>query len=104
MYYACMELFLMIGLMCGAGDAVKQTSHFLYVFLGREMLVLLVNFEKRHSPIHSWLSQTGTVSFAVGHDKHFRKKCLPLPPLGWMQAFHSVIENCLYGEPVNPVG
>ena len=39
-----------------------KTSHFLYVFLTREMLVQLVNFEKCHSPLRSWLSPTGTVS------------------------------------------
>jgi hypothetical protein len=39
-----------------------KTSHFLYVFLRREMLVQLVNFEKCHSPLRSWLSPTGTVS------------------------------------------
>ena len=46
-------------LMCGAGDAQKL---FFYVFLRREMLAHLVNFEKCHSPIHSWPTQTGTVS------------------------------------------
>jgi hypothetical protein len=39
-----------------------KTSNFLYVFLTREMLVQLVNFEKCHSPLRSWLSPTGTVS------------------------------------------
>jgi hypothetical protein len=39
-----------------------KTSHFLYVFLARETLVQLVNFEKCHSPLRAWLSPTGTVS------------------------------------------
>jgi hypothetical protein len=47
--------------MCGAGDA-RKLDFFLFVFLKREMLVRLVNFEKCHSPLRSWLSPTGTVS------------------------------------------
>jgi hypothetical protein len=44
----------------------EKTSHFLYVFLTREMLVQLVNFEKCHSSLlRSWLSPTGTVSSVV---------------------------------------
>jgi hypothetical protein len=39
-----------------------KTSNFVYVFLTREMLVLLVNFEKCPSPLPLWLSPTGTVS------------------------------------------
>jgi hypothetical protein len=39
-----------------------KTSHFLYVFLTREMWVQLVNFEKCHSPLRLWLSPTGTLS------------------------------------------
>jgi hypothetical protein len=44
-----------------------ETSHFLYVFLTREMLVQLVNFEKCHSPLRSWLSPTGTLSILDQH-------------------------------------
>jgi hypothetical protein len=39
-----------------------KTSNFVYVFLTREMLVQLVNFENCHSPLRLWLSPTGTVS------------------------------------------
>jgi hypothetical protein len=45
-----------------------KTSHFLYVFLTREMLVQLVNFEKCHTPLRSWLSPTGTVSHTCSAD------------------------------------
>jgi hypothetical protein len=40
----------------------RQSSHFLYVFFTQEMLVQLVNFEKCHSPLRSWLSPAGSVS------------------------------------------
>jgi hypothetical protein len=55
-----------------------KTSHFLQVFLRREMLVHQVNFEKCHSPIHSWLSQTGTVS-----QVHGSRRCV-----GWCLCGH----------------
>jgi hypothetical protein len=46
-------------LVCGAGDARKLVI-FCTCVLRREMLVQLVNFEKFHSPLRSWLSPTGT--------------------------------------------
>jgi hypothetical protein len=53
--------FLRIGLMCGAGDAVKLVI-FCKCILTQEMLVQLVNFGKCHSPLRLWLSPTGTLS------------------------------------------
>jgi hypothetical protein len=45
MLYACMKsIFLIILIMCGAGDNVKLVI-FCTCFLTREMLVQLVNFE-----------------------------------------------------------
>ncbi len=61
MYYACMKRFFNNCPHVWSGRRCK-TSQILYVFLTREMLVHLVNFEKCHSPIHSWPTQTGTVS------------------------------------------
>jgi hypothetical protein len=50
----------LIVLMCGAGDVAKLV-HFCTCVLTREMLVYLVNLEKCHSPLHLWLSPTGTI-------------------------------------------
>jgi hypothetical protein len=62
MLYACMKsIFLIILIMCGAGDNVKLVI-FCTCFLTREMLVQLVNFEKWHIPLQTWLSKNGTVS------------------------------------------
>ena len=52
MLYVYTRRFFLNVLMCGAGDERKctKTCHFLYVFLTREMLVQLVNFEKVTAP------------------------------------------------------
>ncbi len=69
------------------------TSHFVYVFLTREMLVQLVNFEKCHSPLRSRLSPTGTVSVSrfaprLGH-----------PPTQWDNHLFGSINHQRGGQP-----
>jgi hypothetical protein len=63
-----------------------QTSHFLYVFLTREMLVQLVNFEKCQSPLRSWLSPAGTVSVVL--------HVVALPGLCGLRIDPTTAQNC----------
>jgi hypothetical protein len=71
----------------------RKTSHFLYVFLKREMLVQLVNLEKCHSPLRLCLSLTGTVFPLLRQPVSFLCQLLPNQReitsrgLGWKQTW-----------------